>query len=91
MARETEVENLDAAFRGDEHILGLEVAMDDALRVSGDQSVCDAAANLDGTLPRDRVAIDAAAAPRGDQEAAEGAGVASDGGWPSGTARGMSR
>ena len=42
--REAEVENLHRAFVGDENVLGLEVAMDDAFRVRGSQAVRD----LDG-------------------------------------------
>ena len=35
---QTEVENLDTTVRGDEHVLRLEIAMDDALGVRGGQT-----------------------------------------------------
>ena len=40
-SRQAEVEDLDAALVGDEHVLGLDVAVDDALRVGGGEATRD--------------------------------------------------
>src|SRR5215813_11479757 len=45
----TEVEDLDAILGGDEHVRGLEIAMDDALDVRGRETSCDRLGVLDGT------------------------------------------
>jgi hypothetical protein len=46
--REAEVENLDAAVRAKENVLGLQVAMDDALVVCGGEAVGELGAVVDG-------------------------------------------
>src|SRR5437016_1819465 len=55
--RETKVENLDAAVFGDEEVLRLEIAVNDALVVRGGQSMGDLDAVVDGFANRERAAL----------------------------------
>ena len=55
--RETEIQNLDAAVFGDEQVLRLEVAMNDALFVRGRQSMSDLNAVIDCFANRHRAAL----------------------------------
>ena len=50
-AREAEVEDLHAAVTRQEHVLGLDVAMDDAARVCGVEAIGDGGRNRDGRPP----------------------------------------
>ena len=53
---ETEVENLYAAFAGDEDVVGLQVAMGDVFAVRGGQAVRGLDAVVDGLAMRERAA-----------------------------------
>jgi hypothetical protein len=55
---ETEVEELDVAVPGEEDVLGLDVAMDDAAIVGGGEGVGGLATNLEGALREDGAARD---------------------------------
>src|SRR5262249_1653596 len=55
--RETEVEDLDAPVFREEHVLGLQIAMDDALVVRGRQAAGDLHAVLDRLADRQRAAL----------------------------------
>ena len=55
---ETEVEHLRVAARGDEDVRGLDVAMDDALRVCRIERVGDFDAELDDPIELERVSLD---------------------------------
>jgi hypothetical protein len=57
--RDAEIEDLDRAAPGDEEVRGLDVAMHDALRVSGLECVGDLLAQPDHFLDRQRAARDA--------------------------------
>ena len=59
---QTEVENLDAVVPGDEEVLGLEIAMDDALVVRRRESARDLKRILDRLARRQRAAARAAPA-----------------------------
>ena len=52
--REAEVEDFDAAVRGQEHVLRLEVAMDDAAPVREGEAVGDGARDRGGLTPGQR-------------------------------------
>ena len=52
--REAEVEDLDPAVAGQEHVVGLEVAVDDVLAVRRGEAVRDAGRDLGGLARRDR-------------------------------------
>src|SRR5215469_12542409 len=54
---ESEVENLDAAGFGHEEVLGLEVAMDDAVIMRGRQSMSDLYRVIDGFASGQRAAL----------------------------------
>ena len=58
---QAEVEDLDQAVLGDEQVLGLQVAVDNPLVVSGGEPVCDLDRMLDGLANRKRGAPKTAA------------------------------
>jgi hypothetical protein len=58
---EAEVEDLDAPVAGQEQVLGLEVAVDDAARVGGGQPVCDLPGVVDRLAQRQRTSCQALA------------------------------
>ncbi len=55
---EAEIKNLRQAVAGDEQVLGLEIAMEDAPRVSGGKAAGDLHANLDRFASRERAAVE---------------------------------
>ena len=54
LARETEIENLDALVRGDEDVFRLQIAMDDAFVVRGGETARDLHGVGDGAAMRQR-------------------------------------
>ena len=58
--RQAEIENLGVAARGDENICGLDVAMDDALRVRGVERVGNLNSQVEDFFEQHGLAADAA-------------------------------
>jgi len=54
---QAEVENLHPPIGGDHHVLGLEIAVRDALGVRGGEPLCDGARVLHGLARRQRAAF----------------------------------
>ena len=73
---QTEIENLDAAIVGDEHVLGLDVSVDDAFFVRGGEPVATAIAVFDGFTGDQRAVAEQVAKRLALQEFADDVGRA---------------
>ena len=79
LAGQAEVEDLDAAVAGQEDVLGLQVAVDDAFLVRGGQAEGDLAGDLDGACGRKRAVVEPLAQRLALEQLGDGVSEAVDG------------